>query len=174
MDINLYVNGIAALGVIVSVFYLAKQVKTASKIHSENHEWNRRIETKHALDSYNRLESVMLLNEAFCYMGERHAINKDIILEKLEKDTPLRVHLMRLLNFYEGLANGIDMGLYEEVIVKEARRGNMIRTHTAFKEFMDYHRAEVNELAFIKYKALVEKWVSEGKQGIKLHKLGKG
>lgn len=172
MDIGLYINGISAIGVIISVFYLASQVKIATKAHKENHEWNRRIETKHALDSYNRLESVMLLNEAFSYMGERHAIDKDIILKKLKEEPALRVHLMRLLNFYEGLANGIDMGLYEEVIVREARRGNMIRTHTAFKKFMNYHRSEVNELAFIKYKALVEKWELEGRKGIKLNRLG--
>jgi DNA-binding transcriptional ArsR family regulator len=172
MDINIFVNAISAIGVITSVFYLARQVKVASKVHGENHDWNRRIETKHALDSYNRLEAVMLLNEAFDYMGERHAIDKDIILNKLVEEPQVRVHLMRLLNFYEGLANGIDMGLYEEIIVREARRGNMIRTHTAFKEFMNYHRAEVNELAFIKYRALVEKWEKEGKEGVKLNKLG--
>ena len=64
------------------------------------------------------------------------------------------------------------MGLFEEIIVKEARRGTMIRTYTAFNEFIDYHRNEINPMAFIKYEALVNKWEKEGKEGIKLHKLG--
>jgi len=79
---------------------------------------------------------------------------------------------MRLLSYYEGLANGIDMGILEEVIIKEARRGTMIRTYTAFDEFIGYHRKEINSKAFVKYEALVKKWEEEGKVGTKLDGLG--
>lgn len=171
--VQISISAISSIAVVLSVIYLAKQIKTASAIHQENHEWNRRIETKHALDSYNRLEAVVTLNEEFSFMSQKHPIGVIEINEKLAKDHTLKVHLMRLLNFYEGLANGIDMGLYEELVIKEARRGSMIRTFTAFKDFIEYHKKEINPMAFVKYEALTNKWEKEGKQGIKLHKLGK-
>jgi len=172
MDTTTLINFVSATGVIVSVFYLSKQVKIANKSHQDNHEWNRRIETKHALDSYNRLEAVMQLNDAFDFTSVRHAIKRDVILDKFKAIPQLKIHLTRLLNYYEGLANGVDMGLYEEVIIKEARRGGMIRTYNAFSDYIKYDRAEHNPMAFVKYEALVKKWEKEGQQGVKLYKLG--
>jgi len=89
------------------------------------------------------------LNEEFGFMSQKHPIPVNDINDKLKENHALQIHLLRLLNFYEGLANGIDMGLYEETIVREARRGSMMRTHTAFKEFIEYHRIEINPMAFV-------------------------
>lgn len=169
---EIIIQFVSALAVVASVIYLAKQVKIAAITHKQNHEWYRRIETKKALDSYNRLEAVTLLNEAFDYMSKKHAIDLNEIQTKISEDKNIRVHLMRLLNFYEGLANGVDMGIYEEVIIRETRRGNMIRTYEAFGDFIGYHRRENNERAFIKYGAIVKKWQQEGETGIKLYVLG--
>ena len=166
------ISALSSIGIVLSVLYLARQIKIASEIHKENHEWNRRIETKHALDSFNRMEAVVTLNEEFGFMSQKHPIDVKTINDKLKQDHSLQVHLLRLLNFYEGLANGIDMGIFEELVIKEARRGAMIRTYTAFSDFIEYHREEINPMAFIKYEALVAKWEKEGKQSIKLHKLG--
>lgn len=105
-------------------------------------------------------------------MSQKHPIPIKDINEKLKENHSMKVHLMRLLNFYEGLANGIDMGIYEEIVIKEARRSSMIRTYTAFKEFAEYHRQEISPMVFVKYEALVKKWGKEGKTGVKLHKLG--
>lgn len=46
MDVSIIVNLLSAAGVIISVFYLSRQVAIATQTHQENHEWNRRIETK--------------------------------------------------------------------------------------------------------------------------------
>ena len=167
-----YISLFSAVLLAISVLYLAKQVKIARKTHSENHEWFRRIETRKALDSYNRLEAVAKLDEAFNYLRARQPIALQEVQEKLENSSELRVNLLRLLNFYEGLANGIDLGIYDEVIIRETRRGNMMRAHIAFEAYMDFHRNDRNPRAYIKYRALIQKWQAEGEHGVKLQKLG--
>jgi len=162
---------IASLAAIISIIYLAKQIHQQSTIHSENHEWNRRIETQKALDAYNRLESVVALNQKFEFMQKKHAIPCSDILEAV-KDSNLRVHMARLLNYYENLSNGVDLGIYDEEIIKSARRNVMIRTFEAFSEYMDYERRERNHLAYVKFRAIVEKWTKEGEQTLVLKKLG--
>jgi len=48
----------------------------------------------------------------------------------------------------------------------------MIRTYNAFREFVEFHRNEINPMAYVKYEELVNKWESEGKATTQLQKLG--
>lgn len=179
---------LASIAVVLSLFYLSRQIglqteqinqqtnqfKQQASIHGENHEWNRRIETQKSLDSYNRLEAVLTLNEKFGFLSEKHAIPLNTILEAIQSENnhDLKVLLARLLSYYENLSNGVDLAIYDEEIIKSARRNVMIRTHTAFSEYMEYERRERNPLAYTKFRAIVQKWENEGERSLKLHKLG--
>lgn len=171
-EILTIVQLIASSAMVLSLCYLSIQIKQQSKIHNENHDWNRRIETQKALDAYSRLESVIALNKEFHFMGKKHAIECGDILESIDKSQEIRVDLSRLLNYYENLSNGVDLGIYDEEIIKSARRNVMIRTYTAFSNYIDYERGERNPLAYVKFKAIVDKWEKEGEKGIALKKLG--
>ncbi len=186
--LSIILEVISAAAVVISILYLAKRIKLQTEaqklqleqlkqqflIHSENHEWSRRIETQKALDSYNRLEAVLTLNEKFSFLSEKHAIPLNTILNVIqaENDHGIKVHLSRLLNYYENLSNGVDLAIYDEEIIKSARRNVMIRTHTAFSEYMDYERRERNSLAYTKFGALVNKWEKQGEKSLQLNKLG--
>ncbi len=173
MDISNITSIVSAGGVIVSIIYLAKQIKSTNTIHSQNHEWNRRIETKKILDQYNQLESVERLEEIFKFSDAKHPIPMDKIEEKIEKEKLLKLTIRRLLNFYEGLCNGIDMRIYNEAMVKETRRGHMIRTFIAFNYFIEALRRERNNnKLYIKFEKYVKKWIEEEKNDLVLNQLG--
>lgn len=172
MEISDYTNIVSAIGVIITLIYLAKQIKDTNRIHTENHEWNRRIETRRALDLYNTLESVKDLEDEFKFSNANHPIEVNKI-NKTIKDNPLiKLAIIRLLNYYESLAIGISMGIYSEVIIKETRRGHMIKTYRAFSDYIDFHRGNGNERSFIQYEKLIKKWKEEESKSVSLDQLG--
>ncbi len=162
---------VSSFAVIASLLYLGKQIKMQSEIHRQNHEWNRRIETQKALDVYSRLESVVTLNKKFEFMQKKHAIPCEEILIAVE-DGSMRVHVARLLSYYENLSNGVALGIYDESIIKSARRTVMITTHEAFSAYMDYERKERNPLAYTQFRTLIDKWKKEARQAPALSQLG--
>ncbi len=172
MEISDYTNIVSAAGVIITLIYLAKQIKNTNKIHSENHEWNRRIETRRALDLYNTLESVKELEDEFRFSDASQPIERNKINKKIKESSLIKVAIIRLLNYYESLAIGISMGIYSEIIIKETRRGHMIRTYRAFSDYIDFYRGEGKHRSFIQYENLIEKWKKEQSESIGLDPLG--
>jgi len=170
--VELILHFASAMAIALSVLYLAKQVKLSKISHEQNHDWNRRIETRRALDRYDRLPAVIKLNEAFSYSQSRQPIKLNNILKELKSNPDLRKYLLELLNFYEALANGIDMGIYEELIIRESRRNNMIRTFTAFSEYVEHFQNEHNETAYVKFQSLVNTWKKDNQSGETMPQLG--
>ena len=78
----------------------------------------------------------------------------------------------RLLNYYEALANGIENNIYDEYLIKSARRGAMIRTYTAFKECIEHDRREGAPRVYICFESLIIKWINEERQQQGLGELG--
>lgn len=134
---------------------------------------NKRIETRKKLDDYNRLDSALYLNERVSFIGNKHSIPIKKIKEAMEVDSQVIVHLSRLLNYYEAIAIGIENNIYDESLVKSTRRGAMVRTFISFEEYIGFDRREGNPMAYIKYEALVNKWINEEREEKGLPALGK-
>ena len=152
---------------------MARQLERAAKIHKEVLEWNKRIETRKKLDDYTRLESAFQLNEHFAFIREKHTIPRQEILKKIDEDHQVQIHMNRLLNFYESLANGVANHIYDEDLIKSSRKTSMMRTFTSFKDYIYWYRNEIHPRAYTMYEKLIEKWISEENKTETLKALGK-
>ena len=157
---TLVVMTISAVFVGVSLIYLAKQIKLFVAAHADNHEWNRRIETQKALDNVREINTGAL-NEKFGYANRKDPIPLEDILSAFEENHTLQLLLNKLLNFYEGLANGVFMGIYDEASIKANRKGAMEREFIRCKNYIEYRRHQSSKTVWIAYERLIKKWDEE-------------
>ncbi len=155
--LNLTIMAISTLCIAGSLFYLAKQIRLFIKAHQDNHDWNRRAETRNILVKAGELNTDAL-NIKFGFANRRSPISLDEILKEFEKDITLQQNLHRLLNFYEGLAHGVFSGVYDETLIKSNRRGSMEREFIRCRYYIDHRRNESNKTAWSEYQRLIEKW----------------
>ena len=141
---NLVVSIVSALFVGISVLYLAKKLKSSIAIHSDTHEWNRRIATSEAIEKVRQLDTDTL-NIKFEHINRREPIPLKEITDAFNDDPALRLSLNKLLNCYEGLANGIYTGTYDELTIKVNRRGAMERELMRFREFIQHRQQQGNK-----------------------------
>jgi hypothetical protein len=158
--VSLLILSVSALFVGVTLIYLSKQIKLFISAHADNHDWNRRIETQHALDNVREVNTDSL-NKKFGYINRKDPILLDEILQAFEEEHSLQLLLHKLLNFYEGLANGVFLGMYDEVSIKASRKEPMEREFIRFKLYIDYRRNQSSKTAWIAYERLVKKWKEE-------------
>ncbi len=156
--LNLIVTSVSAAFVGISILLLARQLKLATKMHSDNHDWYRRIETQNAITKIRELD-VDALNEKFGYVNRSEPIPLNEVQEAFEENPNLQLLLHKVLNFYEGLANGVFLGTYDEKIIKANRRGTMQRELSRFKYYIDYRRNSGNRpTAWAGYERLLNQW----------------
>ena len=163
--ISLIVMVISALFVGISIFYLSVQIRLFISAHADNHDWNRRIETQHAIARIRELNTDAL-NEKFGYMNRKEIINLEEIKEAFKEDHSLQLLLHKLLNSYEGLAIGVFLWIYDEKIVKASRKGTMERDFLRFKQYIEYRRTQSGKFAWAKYEQLISKWDKEHLKGL--------
>lgn len=162
--LSLAVASISALFVGASLVYLARQIKLFIAVHADNHEWNRRVETQHALEIIRELKTDSL-NERFGYVNRKEPINLEEIKTAFKDDHSLQLLLHKLLNLYEGLANGIFLGTYDEPSIKANRKGPMEREIIRFKYYIEYRRHQTSKTAWVAYERLIKKWDDESLKG---------
>lgn len=170
---SLIANLVATFSIVATAIYAVRQFRRSADIHQQNLEWNKRIETKRKLDDYNMINSTIYLMKTFHHIKTKHAIEYKTVAAELAKDDEAVVHLNELLSYYESLASGIENHLYDEHLVKTSRRATMIRTYTAFKEYIEHDRIERDSKLWICLEALVTKWMNEERKQEGLPELGR-
>jgi len=143
-----------------AVIFTGLQFKRSADIHNSNLLWSKRLETRKKLDNGNK-EATIILNEKFEFLMRKQPIPIEEILKAIKADHTMLIHINSLLNLYEGLAGGIKAQIYDEGVVKLARRGAMIRNYYAFMNYIEHQRREGRPKAYVEYKNLVKKWLSE-------------
>jgi hypothetical protein len=155
-----------------SILLLSKQVKIAVNVHADNHDWNRRIETQHAITKIREL-NIDSLNEKFGYLNRHEPIPLEEVKDAFKEDQSLQLLLHKVLNFYEGLANGVYLGTFDEKIIKVNRKGTMQRELSRFKYYIEYQRNSGNKQnAWAGYERLINKWNSATMENNDLEKTG--
>ncbi len=144
----------------MSVLYLAKQVKLSLKFHSENHEWNRRIATNQILNLIREIDTDEL-NKKFGYINRVEPIPLEEVKEAFSENISLQLLLNRILNFYEGLSNGVFLGTYDENTIKANRKGAMQREYNRFKNYIEFRRDSGNKGSWKGFERLIRKWEEE-------------
>lgn len=144
---------------ILGLFFAYKQLKANYEIKLADYKWSQRLEAKNALKEYKNL-SIELLVEKFDFLNG----NKPIPLHEIElainENKQIQKQLHDLLNFYEGLASGIKYQIYDEDVIKNARKRNMKRIIRSFSLFIDA-RQDKFPTAWIELVQLVKKWELE-------------
>jgi len=165
--------------ILVSLFtgfgliYAGWQVSLLKKTHQQNHDWNRRIAAQGAIESLRPLASITIeLNDVFDTTNATEAIPLQRILDVFKDDKSIQVKVHQLLNSYEALARGVYQSIYDESVIKAARRGPMIQQFEAFSSYIKYRRKNVLPKAYVQMEALVNKWKSEEEPSDQLEPTG--
>ena len=168
--ISLAISVVLLIITIFGLFYAGFQLKCAKKalemsvkVHSADHDWNRRLAAQNALKEYNQSMIISSLQKKFDYFNRKEAIHLSEVEEKFSSNVNLQNDLHQLLNFYEGLARGVFQQIYDEEVIKAGRRGSMIKALRAFNSYIEDRRAKFSPKAWCEFESLVAKWILEEK-----------
>ena len=169
---SLFITGISALFLGLSLFLVAKQLRVIIASHKDDHEWNRRIESHKAIHRIGLLDNDSL-NHEFGYMNRRKPIPLSEIEKTFQENPSVQVVLHKLLNIYEEISNGIFLGTYDEETIKAIQKSPMEREIIRFREYIQLRRDEGSKRAWIAVEQLVNKWKKEDLVVLERDKTGK-
>lgn len=159
---------ILSVSAVVAVFTLL----SIRKFHRENHAWNRRQAAFEALKGLRTVDTEQLRIQTD-WNDRRTTVPLDEIQELFEKKPELIDVLGRQLNFFEGLAIGVDQKVYDANIVKIARKKSMKLNLRRFKAYIDHRREEVNDKLWIEQERLIQRWDEEDERDRRINSLPK-
>lgn len=166
--LTVIISSASLIILVIGLLYGAKQIKNAlvqiadtRRIHQDNHDWNRRLAAQEALRSYNYSLLSSPIQMVFNYLNVSEPIPLKNIQLEFDKDKTLQSDLHQLLNFYEGLARGIHQALFDEDVVKAARKNAMVMVEKGFLNYIENRREEVNQYAWSELSAIIGKWKNE-------------
>jgi hypothetical protein len=148
-------------GVAVAYYQLRlsrRNLEYIAETHRQNHVWNRAYAAQEALRFYNYSTLSGPLQDRFNFRNFHDPIPLQTLLDAFEEETSLQADLHQLLNFYEGLARGINQGIFDESVVRAGRGNAMIRAERAFFAYIDYRRRNVSERAWAELSDIAARW----------------
>ena len=169
---SLFITGISASFLGVSLILVAKQLRLIIASHNDNHEWNRRIESHKAIHRIGQLDTDSL-NHEFGYVNRRKPIPLKEIEKIFQEKPSVQLVLHKLLNIYEEISNGIFLGTYDEKTIKSIQKSPMEREIVRFREYIQQRRDEGSTRAWIAYERLVNEWKHEDLAVLERDKTGK-
>lgn len=151
--VTITIQGVSALLIGGGLLYTAKQLKA-------NHDWNRRKTAQEATRQYHSIRNKNIVNDKLHYLTRTDQIPLDEINGLCEEFQELRQSIHALLNYFESIARGVNQGIYDEEVIKEASESIMIR---AFDKFYPYiqKRREKQPTAWIQLETITAKWKYE-------------
>ena len=158
--ISILLQGVTLICFIVGIWHGYKNLLLLIKAHKDNHDWNRRIETQKALAKLRDL-NIDDLHIHFPTLNKTPCLPLVEIYKRFKELPELDNQCTRLLNFYEGMAVGVHLGIYDELTVKASRRGAMESTFRVFKEYIIHSRDRVNRPPYMEAEKLISKWSEE-------------
>ncbi|GAB1394397.1 hypothetical protein MASR1M60_25610 [Rhodocyclaceae bacterium] len=167
--LSLAMSALTALIALGGLAYAGFQLKQAReygelsyKVHQAEHDWNRRLAAQNALKDYAASVALGGLQKAFDYLNKKEAIPLDEVMEKFRADSGLQSELHNMLNAYEGLARGVQHGIYDEEVIKAGRRKAMTKTFRMFHAYIEDRRSKVSSpSAWSELERIVNQWMHE-------------
>ncbi|GAB5494997.1 MAG: hypothetical protein Phyf2KO_00770 [Phycisphaerales bacterium] len=150
------------------------QLRTLVLQHSENTEIKKNTRTAEVCDRFPHL-STRHLTLSLRYEDREPNVDpisiheiRDVIDTSSEgKSNPefareLLLEIHQLLNYFDGLARGIRLGLYSERVVSDAFRGQMTKAALLLEPYVHERRGNpANPVTWSDFYDLVKKWRSE-------------
>ena len=142
-----------ALGVI----YAARQFYLNQKQLTLNDQWNRQqLGLTEANRSDEKLEGIIeVLKEKFDYAERKEPYKISKIHEKFGKFTDgggkfefsddgkkFKSEIIQLLNIFEYIATGVNLGIFDEEVVRRLMRGKLVYAYNMFSSYIHHLRIE--------------------------------
>ena len=138
------------------------EIKAIVETHRENHDFQRRIAAQDAINQFNFSSLSAELGTKFGYFEHNLPISIKEIRKVFDASEENRSKLIMLLRHYEGLARGINQGIYDEEVVKSALRRTILRVSRAFSLYIEQRRIELgNPKLWKEFTDLGDRWLSE-------------
>lgn len=144
------------------------QLKETYDIKVKEYTWNRAFCAQEKLAEFQNLDiSVLKSNEKLGYMTNNQVLPLELILDEINNNPEIRVNIHAVLNFYESLARGINLGIYDEETIQAARNGAMRRMVNSYQRYIEFRRKdEQHPNAWNYLTDLIDKWENPHKQKI--------
>lgn len=190
--INLLLVNITSFAALVAFYQLKVNEKILKNSQNEilvNHEWNKQqltmIEAKKGRESikkairllqekinFNERHKPFSVNEIHDFICEKnYTLNDNKNLAKMTKQGILIKHaIMDILNYYEFLAIGINVGIFDKNTIKKSLKTIMSRAFFIFEEYIYHLRGDRHKrkTAFIELEQIVKEWKKEDEESSKI------
>lgn len=148
--------------VLMGLLFAAWQLRLATQVHRDNHDWNRRNAAQQAtIDYAAKITGSEELNKALNYVTAKEPLELSAIDAAFKLDESLRAIAHRVLNYHESLAVGVLESVYDEKTIKSIRRSALELLFNAFKHYIDGVRTNIQPTAWSQQEKLINKWKYE-------------
>ena len=156
--LQIIIRATTLLVVIVSAYLTIKQLRLNAVIFQDDHEWKRRNASNEIIQQINECEHNIRLNDIFQLSTNYTPLKLDLIEDKIQEDHTVQNSIHKVLNDYEGLAVGINQGLYDEEVIRYLREYAMTRVYANLEEYINKRRLTHTMDAWKNYHNLIKKW----------------
>ena len=111
---NLSIKGMTLVAVLIGAYLTIRQLKLNAKIYQDDHDWKRRDASNKIIQQINECPDNVRLNDIFQLSTNYTPIELKLIEKKIKEDYTVQNSIHKVLNDYEGIAVGINQGLYDE------------------------------------------------------------
>lgn len=155
---------VLAIGVIMAIAVLnliLRQLTLIRKLHGDDHVLSRRLEAEKRCGDFSaHVFRPDILTAHLDFLDRNNAISLNEIRDAKEHDPGVVDAVHSLLDYYDGLARGIDQGVFSERVIKAAHRPGMTRSLRILRPYIEHRRAEfATEIEiWLTLEQLVYKW----------------
>ncbi|MDF1618956.1 DUF4760 domain-containing protein [Pseudothioclava nitratireducens] len=168
-SIGFFIEVISTILIFVGLLVAAYQIHQtrlsldqSAEHHKQANIWNRKVAAQQALDQLKGSPVLSKLQSRFRYIDHKEVIPLGELRAAFEADPDLQPDLYELLNSYEKLARGVNLGIYDEEVIRVGRRGAMSKAYVAFREVIDARRTDYGAPnAWLELERLVLRWEAQ-------------
>lgn len=167
-ELTLVIQAAQVLALLGGFWFAGRQLRQAQhelhalkETHRQNHDFQRRQAAQQAVNDFNYSNLSADLISVFKYTDKNEVLDLTSIDSELARNAEARTKLIMLFRHYEGLARGINCGIYDESVVKSAHRTTLTRFARIFRAYIEDRRLKLNPRLWIEFTELADRWASE-------------
>lgn len=167
--ISILIQCFNILILVAGLFFVFIQIRQNTKVHKDNHDWNRRIASHNALTEIFSKKILLIRSKILEYVSEKEYFGGNYlnISEKFSEDEHklIKSYIIDLLRNYSLLSLQINNNVFDEHICYQLAAYSCVKDHQFCRPFINSQRVERNEVhLYIDFTSLAEKWEKKMKE----------